>query len=85
VAVVFDPVAGTRRIYVNGVDKTTSGVSGAMPASTASDFFIAAGTAAGGYFGGAIDDFRVYSRPLTAAEIRAIYNGGSGTESEIVA
>lgn len=85
VAVVFDPVAGTRRIYVNGVDKTTSGVSGPMPASTASDFFIAAATAAGGYFGGAIDDFRVYSRPLTAAEIRAIYNGGSGTESEIVA
>ncbi|HQN36146.1 MAG TPA: phage tail protein, partial [Sedimentisphaerales bacterium] len=80
VAVVFDPVAGTRRIYVNGVDKTTSGVSGPMPASTAYDFFLAARTADNGYFGGVIDDFRVYSRPLTQGEILKIYNGGSGTE-----
>lgn len=80
VAVVFDPVAGTRRIYVNGVDKTTSGVSGPMPASTAYDFFLAARTAGNGYFGGVIDDFRVYSRALTRGEILKLYNGGDGTE-----
>ncbi len=80
VAVVFDPVAGTRRIYVNGVDKTTSGVSGPMPASTAYDFFLAARTTSSGYFGGVIDDFRIYARPLTEGEILKIYNGGDGTE-----
>lgn len=84
VAVVFDPVAGTRRIYVNGVDKTADGVSGPMPASTAYDFFLAARTADSGYFDGVLDDVRIYKRPLTRAEIQAIYNGGSGTESEIV-
>jgi len=37
------------------------------------------------YFSGVIDDVRIYKRALTGTEIAAIYNSGSGTESEVVA
>ena len=37
------------------------------------------------FFDGAIDDVRIYRRPLTDLEIAAIYNSGSGTESAVVA
>lgn len=33
---------------------------------------------------GCLDDVRIYKRPLSAQEIRAIYNSGSGTEEVIV-
>lgn len=33
---------------------------------------------------GCLDDIRIYKRPLSAQEIRAIYNSGSGTEEVIV-
>ncbi len=34
------------------------------------------------YYGGQLDDFRYYNYPLKAAEVKALYNGGSGTEAK---
>ncbi len=34
------------------------------------------------YYDGRLDDFRYYDHPLTAAEVKALYNGGSGTEAK---
>jgi hypothetical protein len=41
------------------------------------------GDARGGTFFGAIDEVAIYNRPLSAAEIQAIYNAGSAGKCEI--
>ncbi|MFA6065419.1 MAG: LamG domain-containing protein [archaeon] len=40
-------------------------------------------THSGTYWEGEIDDVRIYSRDLNSSEILALYNSGSGTESEV--
>lgn len=85
VAVVF--TAEGRTLYADGVDVTASGGDETgLPPDVAGDLRI--GNRAGATdraFDGAIDDVRIYKRPLTQLEIQAIYNSGSGTESAIVA
>jgi len=76
---------GTRRIYVDAVDATAENGDGSVPGSAAGDVHIGAYTPTSGFFGGVLDDVRIYQRPLTALEIAAIYNAGSGTEETIVA
>ncbi|MBI5415287.1 MAG: fibronectin type III domain-containing protein, partial [Candidatus Omnitrophica bacterium] len=34
------------------------------------------------YYDGRLDDFRYYDYPLKASEVKALYNGGSGTEAK---
>jgi len=79
VACVFD---GTKAIYVNGVDRTETRGDSRLPTLTGVSFIGC--DSIGGFFGGVIDDVRIYKRPLSAQEIRAIYNDGSGTEEVIV-
>lgn len=82
VAVTFDGVRA--RFYVNGVLVSDQAYT-TLPPNVAGDVRI--GQRAGATdrtFDGAIDDVRIYKRPLMAAEVALIYNGGDGTEGEVV-
>lgn len=83
---VFQPnTPNTRNIvYVNGVsvyDATSTSIT--SPGSAT--IYLGGYKATNGnnrYYKGSLDDVRIYNRALTASEISAIYNGGSGTEKE---
>lgn len=84
VAVSFS--AQGRRLYVDGVDVTSSGgtLTRLPPSSTAA---MRIGNRAGATdrsFNGKLDDVRIYKRPLCLQEIREIYHSGSGTSEEVV-
>lgn len=80
-AVVISPLG--KWLYVDGTLRVSSS-DASLPAATAGGVFLGARTATSGFFGGVLDDVRIYKRPLSAQEIRAIYNDGSGTEEVIV-
>jgi chitodextrinase len=75
VAGVYDAVARTLDIYVNGV-LDNGELSGTVPSSQVNSAASASiGRRTGGFhFAGVIDDVRVYSRPLSAGEIVADMN-----------
>lgn len=65
----------TMRLYLNGAQVAATGKSGSL--STGGTSAVAIGRNPGSasqYFNGAIDDVRMYSRALTAAEVSALYN-----------
>lgn len=72
-----------KAIYVNGVDRTETRGDSRLPTLTGGSF-IGSRNTVGGFFGGVLDDVRIYKRPLSVQEIQAIYNSGSGTEEVIV-
>jgi hypothetical protein len=82
IAVSFD--SSGRKIYVNGVDATVLAGDATLPPANTTALILGGYTTTSGFFGGCLDDVRIYNRPLSAQEIRAIYNGGSGTEEVIV-
>lgn len=57
------------RLYVNGVLAGTRSKSGSILASTGA-LRIGGNSVWGEYFGGRLDDVRIYNRALTAAEIQ---------------
>ncbi|HEX6154024.1 MAG TPA: LamG-like jellyroll fold domain-containing protein [Solirubrobacterales bacterium] len=63
----------TLRFFVNGTQAGSKATTGAMP-NTASPLRIGGNAIWGEYFSGLIDEVRVYSRALTAAEITADMN-----------
>ena len=85
IAVVLCAASATRRIYVDGSDATSLAGDGSMPTDASATLYIGARTNTSGFFGGVLDDVRIYKRPLSQKEIQAIYNSGSGTEDAIVA
>lgn len=76
----------SRKIYVNGVDATVSEATPVNP--TANTDKVAFGNWRVAppykYCDALLDDIRIYNRPLTALEIAAIYNNGTGTEATTV-
>jgi len=72
------------KVYVNNVAGETVGSLSGNTANSTSGFTISYDGSAAGSIGsrflGAVDDFRIYSRALTAAEITAIYNHGAGSK-----
>jgi Tfp pilus assembly protein PilX len=72
----------TPQMYANGTQQ--SGYSGVSISTYTYGSVYKIGAGYGNTMSGTIDDVRVYSRALTSAEISAIYNGGSGTESSTV-
>jgi Concanavalin A-like lectin/glucanases superfamily len=74
VAGVYDAVARTLDIYVNGV-LDNGELSGPVPSQVNSAASASIGRRTGGFhFAGVIDDVRVYNRPLSAGEIVADMN-----------
>ncbi|MDD5547682.1 MAG: prepilin-type N-terminal cleavage/methylation domain-containing protein [Candidatus Pacebacteria bacterium] len=60
--------------YLNGALQSTASKSGAISEVGSNTLGIGAYAAGGEYWYGYIDDLRIYSRALTAAEILALYN-----------
>jgi glucose/arabinose dehydrogenase len=67
-AATFD--GGTLRLYVNGGLVATRAVTGSMTASTA-PLRIGGNATWGEWFGGLVDDLRIYNRALSATEIQS--------------
>jgi len=77
-------LSATTKVYINGVEKSTSNAYGDGTPNFASDnnFQVGAGwvNSADFPFGGLIDDVRVYSRALSSAEVAQLYAMGGGTK-----
>jgi hypothetical protein len=77
VAAVYDSVAQTETLYLNGVQVATNSVAGLPPEHDGgNDLSLGSRGAGSEFFPGTIDDARVYNRALGAGEIAHIYNGG---------
>ena len=61
------------RLYVNGTQVATRAVTGSMRASTGA-LRIGGNSTWGEWFGGLIDDVRIYNRALTPSEVQADMN-----------
>ena len=70
VAGVYDNATNTFQVYINGALDTSAVVSGAAPPDGPTDSTFIGKTSTGRFFGGIIDDARVWNRALTGAEIR---------------
>jgi hypothetical protein len=73
IGVTFDGT--TAKIYVDGVNKISSNLSG-IPSTTTESFLIAAanGTTPTSFFNGSIDEVRVWKSSLTEAQFRLVMN-----------
>ncbi len=66
-----DAISGVTKLYINGVMVSSKTYVPGSITSISGNPVIGAGN---GYFNGLIDDVRIYNRPLSAAEIQAMYN-----------
>ena len=77
-AVTYDADAATKmRIYIDGVEKSTTLIGGTEPSSihnSSESLTISKGF--NNYFEGTIDDVRIYDKTLSADEIQSIYQEG---------
>ncbi len=64
----------TIMLYVNGIFSTSTTWTGTPTSSIGPFYFGTAGQSANNDYTGSIDDLRVYSRTLGAAEVQALYN-----------
>lgn len=81
-----DATANNPTIYIDGSSKgitRTSTPAGTRKTDSGYPFII--GEYVGGQFtfDGEMDDFRIFTRTLTAGEIAELYNGGTGTETPL--
>ncbi len=74
VAGVYDGANLT--VYINGSEAGTSAHTGAIP-TNALTLRLGADSTGANLFGGAIDEARIYSRALSAADILALYDEGA--------
>jgi uncharacterized repeat protein (TIGR01451 family) len=76
VAVTYDRTSGQATIYLNATSIVTGNI-GKFAVNTATDFQIGARPSETCcYFRGAMDELSLYTRPLSVAELQAIYNAG---------
>ena len=75
--IVLVYAGGYQTVYVDGVQVVDISIGSITNAVTGTKFTIAGG--AGGYrpLAGAVDDVRVYNRPLTAGEVTSLYQAGA--------
>ena len=76
----LDSTSNTALIYINGVQKGSSAISGGWSwgSNTVSFGGRFGGWGGGQYFHGTLDDLRIYNRALTPAEVRQLYNYAPG-------
>ncbi len=75
------------RIYVNGIDKTTTAGSHSDPVSSSDTFAVNTYNYAGYQntyiMSGSIDDVRIYNRALSQADVTQLYDMGAGTHINV--
>ncbi len=76
---VYDPTLGDIKGYLNGVLVTTVAQSSANIVGTGPLKVMGYSTNVGSPAGGKLDEFRLYDRALTAAEVAQLYNPLAGT------
>ena len=75
VVATFD--GSTKRIYVNGVQKTSANVTGTITANTTGNAYVGTYGSFNGYpFNGQISTVKVYNRALTADEVAQNFTAG---------
>jgi hypothetical protein len=67
----------TQTLYVDGVQEATATET---TNTTATSVKLASDYSVGGDYEGLLDDWRLYSRTLSAAEVRGLYNTGAGSK-----
>lgn len=75
IAAVWDSVAGELRLYINGELNGTHGMEGKLPINMATDIWIGNRLDGAWPYGGLLDEFVLYNRPLSEAEIQQDMNG----------
>ncbi|MBU0477655.1 LamG domain-containing protein [bacterium] len=70
VVVVYDAVKSEKKVYVDGVEKSTRSVTGA-PIESKINFFIGSYQGQSQWFNGIIDEVKIYNRALSEEEIKA--------------
>lgn len=81
IVVVYDGNGPTSLIaYLNGQQVGTSSPLGGQIAATTNDLAIGAQPGGGENFKGLIDEVGIWSRPLAAYEVQALYNNGQGLQ-----
>jgi hypothetical protein len=78
VANVYTAAAGTWQIYVNGVSAGTVTALGTSLFNNTAAFKIGYEADFDGAFDGLIDEFGIWSRAISAGEVAALYNAGTG-------
>jgi len=89
IAVLYDGETGNTTLIINGTlaleaeeaDKLYGAI---RNESSVSSFLIGSGGTANTAIFGSIDEFQIYNRTLTSAQVAAIYNNGKGNYSVIV-
>ena len=80
VAGVYNSVAQTLTLYVNGSNVASNSVTGCLPSQTGPGNTLTLGieySTAATALNGILDDSRVYNRALSAAEVSALYSGSA--------
>jgi len=73
--------SGERVLYINGTSDIADAQTGNLPASTNSTTLGSNGS--GEFFKGRLDEVRIYNRPLSSAEVKALFDGGGvATDSQ---
>ena len=82
---VFDSSLGSSKVYINGVEDSSSVVdgTGSLLSDATKDLLIGVDAVGGNNMDGYVSDARIYSRTLSDDEIEALYNNGSQSEQYI--
>ncbi len=81
VAGTYTSSTGVFRVFINGVQDTTSTIAGAAPVSNTDSLLIGRGS--NNPFNGMMDEIRIWNRDLSATEILMIMRSSLGTNSGI--
>lgn len=76
VTCVFDAVGDTIQIYVDGVERLNEAETG-TPSTHTGELWFGNVPSASQYVDGTMDEVRIYNRALTAAQVAALYAGGT--------
>jgi len=79
VALTYDAGTGSRRLYLNGSDVGGDTKSGNIQYSTG-EFNLGRTGDSGEGLDGSLDEWGIWSRALSSAEITSLYNGGTGVQ-----
>jgi len=82
VSLTYDKTTGLARLYIDGLIVAQQNL-GIFTPQTSTDLYMGYDPRFGAIFQGSLDEITFYTRPLTPAEVLAIYNAGSNGKPPI--